>query len=556
MSRVPVLIAGAGPVGQLCALLLSRHGIASRLIERRLEPATAPKAHAVNPRTLEICDGAGVSAERLRELGADANDAGWVRFVGTLTDVEFGCLPYERQDDKALADTPFPLTNIPQPKFEAALAEAIAADPRIDFTRGVTCTGIAEGPNGVTAELEASDGARSSVECSYLVAADGAGSRLRKLLGISMEGPAALQHHLMIHFEADLRQLTDARPGVLYFLFDLKTSGTFIAYDRANTWVLMHPYDPGAETPESFDDARCRKLVEAAIGTAPPPLVIRNVSPWTMSAQVAERYRAGRVFLAGDAAHRFPPTGGLGLNTGAVDAQNLAWKLAAVLKGEAGDALLDTYEVERRPVALTNCEQSLTNAGKLFDLIGAIYGADPEKTASHYAALAANPGGCAALATAVEAQRPHFDSFNLQLGYRYASAAIVGAPPLAAAADVDISDYQPSWEAGAHLPHRWVRRADKRLSLLSLLPCDRFTMLAGPAGEAWRDAASASGLAALTMGRDFSDATLDWEQATGLPEDGALLLRPDGHIACRFGAATFEPGAQLKRQMTQILALS
>jgi 2,4-dichlorophenol 6-monooxygenase len=101
-----------------------------------------------------------------------------------------------------------------------------------------------------------------------------------------------------------------------------------------------------------------------------------------------------------------------------------------------------------------------------------------------------------------------------------------------------------------------VRRADKRLSLLSLLPGDRFTMLAGPAGEAWRDAASASGLAALTMGRDFSDATLDWEQATGLPEDGALLLRPDGHIACRFGAATFEPAAQLKRQMTQILALS
>jgi 2-polyprenyl-6-methoxyphenol hydroxylase-like FAD-dependent oxidoreductase len=553
MSRIPVLIAGAGPVGQLAALLLARQGIASRLIDRRQAPMTAPRAHAINPRTLEICESAGVSAEGLRREGASANDAGWVRFADTLTGPEFGCLPYERQDDKALSDTPYPLSNIPQPKFEAALAAAIAAEPLVSFTRGVTCTALRDAQDGVTAQLETANGRREAVHCDYLIAADGAGSRLREMLGIAMEGPEALQHNLMIHFEADLRALTDARPGVLYFLFRPGTSGVFIAYDRGKTWVLMHPHDPATEPRESFDDAKCRRLIEAAIGAAPPALDILHVSPWTMSAQVATRYRKGHVFLAGDAAHRFPPTGGLGLNTGAVDAQNLAWKLAAVLKGQAGEALLDTYEEERRVVAQVNCEQSLTNASKLFALYDVLYGSDPAQRQAHYEAIAANPAASAELAAAVEAQRPHFDSFNLQLGYRYASAATVGAPELTAARDVDISNYEPSWAAGAHLPHRWVIYKSASVSLLSLLDPSRFTLIAGPAGAGWRDAAATARIAVHLAEQDFSDMEADWGRLTGLPADGALLVRPDGHIACRFETA--EGAAALLRQgLAQVLA--
>jgi 2-polyprenyl-6-methoxyphenol hydroxylase-like FAD-dependent oxidoreductase len=556
MSRTPVLIVGAGPVGQLAALLLARHGIASRLIDRRTQSSTAPKAHAVNPRTLEICESIGVSATALSRAGASANDAGWVRFVGTLSGPEFGCLPYERQDAKALAYTPFPLTNIPQPKFEAALAEAISHDDRIEMTRGVACIGIAEGPAGVAVQLEETEsGRRMTLDCGYVVAADGAGSPLRHMLGIGMEGPAALQHYVMIHFEADLRELTDMRPGVLYFLFEPTTQGVLIAYDRGDTWVLMHPHDPATETPGMFDDAKCRSLIASALGATPPTLAIRNISPWTMSAQIAERYRAGRIFLAGDAAHRFPPTGGLGLNTGAGDAQNLAWKLAAVLKGEAGEGLLDTYEAERRPVAQTNSEQSLANASKLFDLLFALHGVDPAEMASRYAAVAADPGSFADLAAAVEAQRPHFDSFNLQLGYRYASSAVIDAPALKPAREVDISNYEPSWEAGAHLPHRWVMQEGKRLSLLALLPADRFTLLAGPSGESWRAAALASGIGCLAAQRDFSDETLDWTSLTGLPDDGALLVRPDGHIACRFDEPAADPASHLRRRMASLLSL-
>lgn len=552
MSRLPVLIAGAGPVGCLAALLLARQGIVSRLVDRRPRPSSAPKAHAVNPRTLEICESAGVSAAALRRAGASANDAGFVRFMGTLAGPEFGALPYERQDDAALAHTPFPLTNIPQPKFEAALFKAVEAEPLISFERGVACTAVEEHPEGIVATL-AGERETSQLDCSYVVAADGAGSRLREALGIVMEGPEALQHYIMIHFEADLRELTAARPGVLYFLFDPATSGVLIAYDRANTWVLMHPFDPAVEAPETFDDAKCSPLVEAAIAN-PAPFTIRNISPWAMSAQIAARYRKGRVFLAGDAAHRFPPTGGLGLNTGAVDAQNLAWKLAAVLKGEAGAALLDTYETERRPVAIANSEQSLMNAAKLFDLFGVLYGADPARVMEHYGALAADPAASAELPAAIEAQRPHFDSFNLQLGYRYASAALADAPPLIPASEIDISDYRPSWDVGAYLPHRWVSRGGEEVSLLSLRDPARFTLLAGPAASAWRKAAEGLGLATISSGCHFTDEE-DWPALTGLPGEGALLIRPDGHIACRFGAAEDAP-RHLARVMGSLLALS
>lgn len=553
MSRLPVLIVGAGPVGCLAALLLARQGIASLLVDRRPKPMSAPKAHAVNPRTLEICESAGVSAAALRRAGASANDAGFVRFMGTLAGPEFGALPYERQDDAALAYTPFPLTNIPQPKFEAALFAAIEAEPLISFERAVACTALEEREDGVVATLSRmGEDEPSRIECSYVVAADGAGSRLREALGIAMEGPESLQHYIMIHFEADLRSVTDARPGVLYFLFDPATSGVLIAYDRANTWVLMHPFDPQVEAPESFDEAKCRPLVEAAIAS-PVPFAIRNISPWAMSAQIAERYRKGRVFLAGDAAHRFPPTGGLGLNTGAVDAQNLAWKLAAVLKGEAGSALLDTYERERRPVAVANSEQSLMNASKLFELFGVLYGPDPARMMEHYGALAANPAASVELPAAIEAQRPHFDSFNLQLGYRYASAALADAPPLPAPSEIDISRYEPSWEVGACLPHRWVMRGGERVSLLSLRDPGRFTLLAGPAASAWRKAADGLGIHAISAGLDFTDED-DWSALTGLAGEGALLLRPDAHIACRF-AAPIDAPRELQRRMALLLGL-
>ncbi|HBM87553.1 MAG: FAD-dependent monooxygenase [Parvibaculaceae bacterium] len=548
-----VLIVGAGPVGQMAALLLARQGVQSIIVDRRETRLTAPKAHAVNSRTLEICEAVGVSAEKIRSTGAPADEAGWVRFASTLTGTHFGHLPYERQQDDVKDLTPFPLSNIAQPDFEELLEAELRRCSQVTLLRGTECLSVTETGDGVTASVTSTETEAEKISCRYVIAADGANSPIRSALGINLDGPEGLQHNMMIHFEADLRPLVADRPGILYFLFEPEAQGALIAYDHGKTWVLMHGFDPSTASPDSFDDATCRGLVEKAVGASLPDLKIKNVGPWTMCAQVAERYRAGRIFLAGDAAHRFPPTGGLGLNTGIGDAQNIAWKIAAVENGWAGDALLDSYETERRPVAQINTEQSLENAGKIFELFGALYGPDPEKTRERFDALCKDPATFPELAPAIEVQRPHFDSLNLQLGYRYVSEAVLNAQPVDKAAPIDISRYEPSTQSGAILPHQWLKQSEEEKSLLSLIPMDRFTLLAGPDGGAWAELISTfpAPIALLVDGLDYEAGT-DWSDFTGLPDQGALLIRPDRHIAHRYSATC--SAEQLSHDLASLLS--
>ena len=533
---IPVLVIGAGPVGLITALSLAEQGVQSLIVERRTQRYGAPKAHAVNARTLEICERLGVSADHIRAEGASIEEGGLVHFMDVLNGQCFGALPYERQDDAVRAFTPFPLTNIAQPKFEDALLAALPDREAITLRRGATVVELTPHDDGVEATI-AQDDEEYIVRAQYVVAADGAGSRTRTALGIDMHGPEALQSYMMIHFEADLRALTSQHPGLLYFTLSPAHSGVFIGYDRGRTWVFMQSYDPNTQTIDDFGDARCRELIEAAAGAALPDLTIQNISPWTMSAQVAERYRADRVFLAGDAAHRFPPTGGLGLNTGAGDAQNIAWKLAQVLAGTAGDGLLDSYEGERKPVAELNSEQSLTNSAKMLHLFGALYGSDPAAQAERYAKACRDPSQLPEIAAAVEIQRPHFDSLNLQIGYRYGAAV----DP----ATLDISDYQPSYEPGSYLPH--VATSDGTW-LLGQLPGNAFSLVAGEQGDAW----SKLDLPVAVAGRDFQPEQ-PWHKAADLNPDGALLIRPDGHIAARWESLPDNPEHAVNAALQQLL---
>jgi len=538
-----VLIIGAGPIGMLAGLLLAQQGVRSIIVDRRFERLDAPKAHAVNPRTIEICDAAGLSGALVRSHGADPAIAGHVRFVRTMAGTEFGCLPYERLTDDAFTITPFPLVNMSQPKFEGLLASALQQHDHAGLLRGATCTALEEGDDQVIATIALrGTAAPLTIKADYVIAADGAGSPTRDALGIAMEGPEALENFIMIHCDGDLSSVTNGRSGVLYFTMDPDNPGTFIFYDDNKSWVFMHPFDPNQDPVDNFDETRCRTAVVQALGTDDVNFTIRNISPWTMSAQVATAYRKGRIFLAGDAAHRFPPSGGLGLNTGAGDVHNLAWKLVHVLQGTAAPSLLDTYEQERRPVAQNNSTQSLMNAAKMFELIAALYGPDPEQAADYFEAICSDPDQ-EAIKNGVDAQRPHFDSIRLQLGYRYASTALIDAEDTPDT-ETDISIYEPSYAVGALVPHEWINDDQ---SIKTALPADRFSIVHGPDGDAWATAHDA------VHAHRYHTC---WKDKTGLNNDGAILVRPDGHIAARYQSLPTDPAATIAADIQTILGIA
>lgn len=557
MLKFPVLIVGAGPVGVMAAHMLSGLGVPSLVVERRLGRSTAPKAHAVNSRTLEICEQVGIPAHSIRQAGAAAEQAGWVHFVTDLAGTSFGSLPYERQGDMALTDTPFPLINIAQPLFENLLSERLEARPDVAIWRGCELIDYAETETGIIATVQMRGASKPvQIASQYVIAADGAGSTLRKLAGVALEGLANLDHFLMIHFEADLSQLVEERPGVLHFLLNQENSGVLICYEARKTWVLMHSYDPTQETLADYDQTKTHTLVEQAVGKSIPDLNIRNISPWSMCAEVAQSYRKGRVFFAGDAAHRFPPTGGLGLNTGIADVHNLTWKLAHVLNRTGSDALLDSYQSERRPVAEINTTQSLENASTLLHLLGVLFKGEGPQAEAHFLARKTSPEKYPEIAEAVELQRAHFDSFNLQIGYRYTSDALINPAPQAQSADVPTSHYTPSYEVGGRLPHWWVEQDRTRQSSHALLSPTTFTL--------WLDEAAlllfaaeqknSSAFNLVIQGRDFVDPDMPWVARTGLGKTGALLVRPDGHIAWRCEALPKNPSACTEDRIGEILA--
>jgi hypothetical protein len=298
--------------------------------------------------------------------------------------------------------------------------------------------------------------------------------------------------------------------------------GTLLAYlpDRLWTYSIVQP--PGRIDMSIFGAERVRELVREALGpgAAHVPFDVVAATPWKMRLEVADSYRVGSALLAGDAAHRFPPTGGLGLNSGLQDAHNLAWKLAAVVAGEAADSLLDTYERERQPVARRNADQSFANIQALASLFAAVdEGASFEQDAPRFAEWQAVPGRAEEISSAVADQRGHFDSLALQLGFSYDPED----EPIS-----EVSNFSPLAVAGRRLPHGWLAIDGEQVSVLDLLDPHRFTVLL--LGDVELPSLN-EGIGATVVRLDPAEPDIgQWMDTVGLTGCVGVLVRPDGHV--------------------------
>ncbi|KAL0936770.1 2,4-dichlorophenol 6-monooxygenase [Colletotrichum truncatum] len=448
--NVPVLIVGGGPTGLFTAYMLSKHGVKSLLIEKYSQRLAAPKAHALCPRTLECCRQYGLDTNMLRKFGTPRNDAYWVNFLTNLSGERVGFLPYERMDVEVLESTPEMIHNIPQPDFERFVAEQLAFDDNVELCKGVAfISSTQRGDKVVTLVEERATRQRWTILSNYVIGCDGAKSEVRKSLGIETEGEDGYETMMTIHFNADLRPIVKGREGMLHWILDPACSGFIIAYDLGGNQVLISNFNSNKHPADKWSEDLARATVSAAIGQD-IPFKILSYRPWLLSRKVAKKYRRGNVFLVGDAAHSFPPTGGLGLNSGLADAHNLVYKIAAVLQGWAKPSILDTYEAERRQIALVASSQSVKNGKTIFSFLKAVGTADiddNEEARRNMFKTIRDPTKKDLIAKNVEAQREHFDNLEIHIGYVYGDKE----PP------ANASRYIPKFRTGARLPHAWVK---------------------------------------------------------------------------------------------------
>jgi 2,4-dichlorophenol 6-monooxygenase len=584
-EEVPVLIVGGGGAGLTSSMLLARLGVEHLLVSARPGTSDLPKAHVLNQRAMEVLDDVSV-ADAIAERGTPPEQMAATAFYAGLA----GPGPdYGRRlarleswgaggaDENWRAASPWRQQNLPQIRLEPLLkARAEELSPgRIRF--GHELTGLEQDGERVRAAIrDDTSGRHYAVRCRYLIGADG-GRRVAGLTGVEYEGLGVVTQTATLHVSADfspwatdpdvlIRWIYSPQAGVLVVMVPMGPQRWGPASEE---WVIHLNYPAG--DPRAQSDAQVEADAREALGVRDLPMKIHKITRWSVEAVMASAFRAGRVFLAGDAAHRHPPTGGLGLTSAIHDAQNLCWKLALVLAGQASPALLDTYQAERRPVDERNAQRSLENAVNHF-AIGAALGLSHESTPEQNMAQlrrmwSGRPEDAAhrsAVLRAMRAQSMEFSELNVEYGYCYQSAAVVPDGSAAPAPADQIRVYQPSTHPGAPLPHAWIEDEDgNRRPVKNLVTPGRFLLIAGEDGHAWceaaRQLAAAAGipLDALRIGHldgDYHDPRSTWQRHRQITRDGAILVRPDRFIAWRSPAGSGGPRAVLAAALSQILA--
>lgn len=537
--ETPILIVGGGPVGLAAALQLSRLQVNSLLIEKHPSTTDHPKARGVNIRSMELMRLWGLeSALRLHELPVEAK-----RFVWTpsLQSKEF--ISVEKKDDQTSHAATYSGL-VSQDWVESELYNSVKQSDYCKINFNTELLSFEQKGDGVivTARDRESD-AEITIKCRYLIAADGAHSPIRDSLGIKMLGQDNLGDFCNIYCEADLsKYMHDKKCAVLAFT-DKERMCVVLSVDGSKKWIFSVRYfEEYGQSKQDFTEEYCVARVKEIINDPEIEVSLINRKFWQMAALNAASYQAENIFLAGDAAHRIPPTGGFGMNLGIQDAHNLAWKLAYVVNGWAEPELLVSYQQERSPITDAVLGWSSINAKRITEVYTALF-EDDWKTAEKL----------------IYEQESHLNSLGLDIGFIYSAGAIDTSEQVNR--EFDTSNYQPNTIPGSRAPCIKLQNQSSMILTNDLFE-KNFVLLTADTSEKWRSAITRLNkylpfdVLCYTVGEsgDYNDINNDFLEKYQLSEQGAVLVRPDGHVAWRSQFYNDEADAKLRNNLEVIFS--
>jgi 2-polyprenyl-6-methoxyphenol hydroxylase-like FAD-dependent oxidoreductase len=530
-SKIPVVIVGGGPVGLSMAILLQRFGVDFVLLERSATTTDHPKARGTYTRTMEIFRQWGIDGQMKRHALPDGSD--FFTFCESMTGHEWG----RTNPEPNVGHSPCWKIIQSQDTVEMELLDHARKSEVGRFLFGHEFLHYDEGAGGIAVTGRKVDtGETATWQAQYLIAADGAASSVRRQADIEMRGPAALAVMANEFWQADLSHVRDAAICAGWRVYAKDSPypiTTVLNTNGKDRWLSLLPV--GREVDERIGERSDDEVVRLARTVAGVPdldVKVINRSVWRMSRQVAASFRKGRVLLVGDSAHRFPPNGGYGMNSGIQDAHNLAWKLAFVLSGRASARLLDSYERERRPVAESNADFSLHNAARFAQCDEALRSGNPER-----------------IGFWIRDSDNHIHSIGQSLGFCYEDGAVI--PDGTGRHLMRPRWYEPTDRPGARFPHLWLDLA-RRHTTLDWFD-QEFVLVAGPKADDWMEAARAvSGRTRRTVqAHQLNDSHEKDGLLLGLR--GAVLVRPDGHVAFRMPWTPPDPAAELSAALAKLL---
>ena len=521
-ERIPVLIVGAGPVGLALAGDLGWRGVPCLLIEKTDGSIEQPKMDIVGPRTMEFCRRWGI-ADWVRDAPYPGDYPQDCIYVTGLNGYELGREPFPgRAHEKCPPQSPQKRERAPQDMFDPILQRFMRTFPHVTLAYHSELVTFEESANEVVATVrDVRTGVTRKIFADYLVGTDGGASLVREHAGITMSGNPALTYTTNVMFRCpDFATLHDKRKG--YRFIFIGPEGTWLTIVAINGGDRFRMSIVGSADKVMHTEADIHAALRRAMGRDFDYQIL-SVMRWVRRELVADRYGTDRVFIAGDAAHLMSPTGGFGMNTGIQDSVDLGWKLEATVRGWAGQELLSSYEVERRPVAIRNVTEASGNLGRM---LSTRQRRPPPEIFQPGAAGDAARAEYGAWFT--ETMKREWFTIGFHLGYRYDASPIVWpdgtpAPPL------ETSTYTQTARPGARAPHAWLPDGRSTLDLFGR----GFTLLRlgadPPGGERLRAAAAAAGVPL-----DVVD--LDAPEVAALYQRRLVLIRPDGHVAWRADA--------------------